>query len=86
MIITKEEATRFKNAEVCRICNKKYTKENIPVRDHCHVTGKYKGYAHNTCSRSIRLSNIVPIIFHNLRGYDGQEIGKFKRTMLFQII
>ena len=83
MIITKDEDTRFKNAEVCHRCNKKYTKEVVPVRDHCHVTGKYRGSAYNTCNRSFRLYNKIPIIFHNLRGYDGhlQEIGKFNETV-----
>ena len=85
MLITKDEETRFKNTEVCHICNKKYTKEDVPVRDHCHVTGKYRGSAHKTCNRSFRLSNKIPIIFHNLRGYDGhlimQEIGKFNKNI-----
>ena len=85
MIIINDEETSFKNAEVCYICNKKYTKEDVPVRDHCHVTGKYRGSAHNTCNRSFRLSYKIPIIFRNLRGHGGhlimQEIGKFNKTI-----
>ena len=49
------------------------------------MTGKYRGSAHNTCNRSFRLSNKIPIIFHNLRGYDGhlimQDIGKFHKII-----
>lgn len=61
--------------------NATYNEENIIVRDNCHVTGKYKGSAHSPCNRSFRLTKIIPVVFHNLRGYDShlimQEIGKF---------
>ena len=37
----KDEA--FKKAEECHICENKYTDKDIRVRDHCHITGKYRG-------------------------------------------
>ena len=43
--------------------------ENGPVRDHCHITGKYRGSAHNDCNLKLRLepeSIKIPVIFHNL--------------------
>ena len=64
---------------------KSIQKKMFLLRDHYHVTGKYRGSAHNTCNRSFRLSNKIPIIFHNSRGYDGhlimQEIGQFNKTI-----
>jgi len=57
--------------------------ENIPVRDHCHITGKYRGSAHNFCNLKLRLDPEklkIPVIFYNLKGYDShfimQKIGK----------
>ena len=46
MIITKNDDINFKNADRCYICNKKYSEKDIGVRDHCHITGKYRGSVH----------------------------------------
>ena len=40
------------------------------VRDHCHFTGHYRGAAHNSCNLQCRKKMILPVIFHNLQGYD----------------
>ena len=39
---------KFKHADECHICNKKYKKADKRVSDHCHVTGKYRGSAHES--------------------------------------
>ena len=46
------------------------------VRDQCHVTGRFRGAAHNKCNINLRLPRKLPIIFHNLQGYDGHIIFK----------
>ena len=80
--ITKDDEEKFQKAEECHICNKKYTDKDIRVRDHCHITGKYRGSAHQECNLKLRVNPEevkIPVIFHNLRGYDShfimQEIG-----------
>ena len=40
------------------------------VRDHCHFTGQYRGAAHNSCNLRCKKPRILPVIFHNLQGYD----------------
>ena len=81
MIISEKEQFDFENAKSCHICNREYNNKDVRVRDHCYVTGKYSGSAHTKCNRSYILTNKIPVIFHNLRGYDShlimQEIGKF---------
>ena len=83
MIISEKEQFDFENAKSFHICNKEYKKGDVPVRDHCPVTGKYRGSAHTNCNLSYRLTNKLYVIFHNLRGYDShlimQEIGKFNK-------
>ena len=80
--MTKENEEEFQKAEKCHICNKKYSDKDIRVRDHCHITGKYRGSAHQECNLQLKLNPEkvkIPVIFHNLRGYDShfimQEIG-----------
>ena len=46
------------------------------VRDHCHVTGKLIGAAHNKCNINFRLPRKLPNIFRNLQGYDGHIVFK----------
>ena len=80
--MTKENEHEFEKAKECHICDKKYTEKDIRVRDHCHITGKYRGSAYQECNLKLRINPEeikIPVIFHNLRGYDShfimQEIG-----------
>ena len=75
--MTNEDEKSFKMATHCYICEKKYRVDDVPVRDHCHVTGKYRGSAHQTCNLKLKISaeNIkIPVVFHNLKGYDSHFI------------
>ena len=44
------------------------------VRDHDHLTGKYRGAAHNFCNWQYRKQFQIPVFFHNLKNYDGHLI------------
>ena len=68
--MTAEEKKLFKAAEECHICGGKYLDTEARVRDHCHITGKYRGSAHQDCNLKLRIDPNkfrVPVIFHNLR-------------------
>ena len=53
-----------------------FDEPDIKVRDHCHISGKFRGAAHQSCNINLRITNRVPIIFHNLRGYNSHLIIK----------
>jgi len=57
------------------------------VRDHDHLTGKYRGPAHNFCNLKYGIRHMrIPVVFHNLKGYDSHFIIKqFKKITNFKI-
>ena len=68
--LTKEQTVEFVTAKECHICFKKFSPNDIKVRDHCHYTGKYRGAAHSSCNLRYRIPDYIPVAFHNLPGYD----------------
>ena len=71
--LSDKEEKEFQSASTCHICEEEFSrdeKSNGKVRDHCHFTGEYRGAAHNKCNLSCRKPLILPVIFHNLQGYD----------------
>ena len=80
-LITTEEENLFQKSSSCWICKKLIDNNEGKVRDHCHITGKFRGAAHRNCNIDFQLTKKVPVIFHNLRGYDSHfifnELDKF---------
>ena len=65
-----EDIENYERATVCYACRKEFTTKDRKVRDHCHYTGAYRGVAHNTCNLRMRMPKFIPVLFHNLEGYD----------------
>ena len=66
---------------VLNFCDNDYIDNDVKVRDHCYITGKYRVSAHRDCNANLKLNHEIPIVFHNLKYYDShliiQELGKF---------
>ena len=61
-LIKSKEEEQFQSSNTCWICKKPIDDDNEKVRDHCHITVKFRGVAQ------------VPVIFHKLIGYDSHLI------------
>ena len=70
LIMSEEEEHLFQQSNSCWICEKLIDNDDEKVRDHCHVTGKFRGAAHCNCNINFQLTKNVPVIFHNLKGYN----------------
>ena len=77
MIFTKDDEENQEKSTHCHICKNEFFSADIIVRDHCNITGEYRGAAHQNCNLKYRINSKswkLPIFFHNLRGYDGHLI------------
>ena len=74
LIISEEEEHLSQQSNGCWICEKLIDNDDEKVRDHCHVTGKFRRAAHWSCNINLQLTKNVPIIFHNLKCYDSHLI------------
>ena len=98
--MTEEDEVDFQKATKCHICDQQYqgdlkdvvdikdidSNTEIRVRDHCHITGKFRGSAHQECNLKLQIKPDtikIPVFFHNLRGYDShfimQQIGEIAK-------
>ena len=68
MIFDKNDEKAFRESVKCHICDKDLGEDR--VRDHCHLSGKYRGAAHNECNIKYTIPKFIPVVFHNLSGYD----------------
>jgi hypothetical protein len=72
MVMTKKDKQDFQHATVCYLCKKPLRNK---CRDHCHITGRYRGCACNNCNLNLNYRNQkTSVVFHNLKGYDGHFI------------
>ena len=74
LIMSVEDEEKFQLSNKCWICNKLFTEEDKKVRDHDHITGKYRDSAHSNCNINLKLTKKFPVTFHNLRVYNGHLI------------
>ena len=87
LFMTVENERDFQNSTVCHICERSFKAKDLlihddgdimnKVRDHCHITGEYRGAAHRDCNLKWAISAEklkIPVIFHNLKGYDSHFI------------
>ena len=78
MIFGPDELKQFNNTTKCWICNEEFDdtadekgyRKNEKVKDHCHYTGRFRGAAHNSCNLKYKKPKFIPVVFHNLSGYD----------------
>ena len=53
--MTEKNHEDFKNPTKRWICKKIYEEVEVKVKDHNHVTGKYRGSAHQECNLNLSL-------------------------------
>ena len=81
LIMSEKEEEEIQLSNTSWISEKLIDNDDEKVRDHCHMTGKFRGAAHWSCNINLQLTRNVPVIFHNLRCYESHlifsELNKF---------
>ena len=66
--MTRHDKLVYDNSTNCYICNEEFSEDG--VRDYCHLSGKFRGAAHEVCNPKYKVPTFFPVVFHNLSGYD----------------
>ncbi|XP_068084002.1 uncharacterized protein [Anabrus simplex] len=74
--LTEAELQQHESATNCSICGKEFLENDPKVFDHDHLTGLYRFPAHNSCNLKYKIPEFIPVILHNLSGYDSHFIIK----------
>ena len=65
-VMIKEDDEDFESSTKWWICDQVYVEVDPKIRDHCHITGKYRATAHRDCNINIELNPKMRIVFRNL--------------------
>ena len=87
-LLISKQWKKYNKASRCHTCFEQFgdSKKGPKVRDHCHYTGRYRGPAHRNCNLMYRIPSYIPVVFHNLSGYDAhlfiRELGRYSRDTM----
>ena len=68
MIMTMHDKMAYDNSTNCHISNEEIGEDR--VRDHCHLSSKFRGAAHEVCNLKYKVPTLILVVLHNLSGYD----------------
>ena len=82
--MTEDDWVNHEKATKCWVCNRGFWKWTpdcehglYKVKDHCHITGEYRGAAHSDCNFLLQIRPYhtpIPVFFHNLKNYDSHHL------------
>ena len=55
----REDGEELENSTKCRICDISYIEDDVKVRNHCHITVKYRNSAHKDGNINVKF----PVVF-----------------------
>ena len=67
--LTSAQKIAYAECTTCTICNSDIESCDVKVRDHCHISGQYRGAAHSACNLNFKIPKYIDVYFHNL-AYD----------------
>ena len=82
LVMPKEDNESFKNSTRSWIYDNAYVRNDVKVRGHCHITGKYRVSALRDRNINLKLNDKIPVVIYNLKKIHArviiQELRKFR--------
>ena len=79
VIMSVEDEKRFQSSNKCWICSKSFTNEDKKVRDHDHITGRYRGSPHSDCNINLKLAKKILKLVKKKGIYPYEYINSFEK-------
>jgi hypothetical protein len=76
LVWSDEQKDNFENCKSCERCCAGFSEKDWKVRHHCHVSGDFISTLCNACNFKLQIQKFVPVVIHNLKGYDSHLIIK----------
>ncbi|KAB0790845.1 hypothetical protein PPYR_14921, partial [Photinus pyralis] len=76
MHMTPQQELEFQAATECHICEQSFKSGQKKVRDHNHLIpeNNFRGAACEGCNVNYQDTHTIPVVFHNLSGYDAHFV------------
>ena len=81
MAFAQDEEKEFKNSNICHNCQDEI-EEEPKVREHGHLTGKYRGAANQSCILNLKVPSLNPVFLHE-NAIDDRKLLKKKNSHCF---
>ena len=73
-MMTKKDNEGFDNSSKCWVFYNAYFDNDVKVRDHCHITGKYRRFGYRDSDINVKLNHNVPVVFRKVKNYNSHLI------------
>ncbi|XP_054261608.1 uncharacterized protein LOC128985776 isoform X1 [Macrosteles quadrilineatus] len=74
--LTDEDKVKISNCKFCELCNVEFSAMCLPIRDHCHLSGKFRSVLCNNCNLKRQDQKFLPIFLHGSSNYDSHFLVK----------
>ena len=75
MQMTEQDEHCFQNSKQCHICKRNFIEGlDIKVRDHCHISGKFRGASCQSCNLNFKYPPFTPVFCHGFSHFDSHRV------------
>ena len=75
MQMTEQDEHCLQNSKQCHICERNFIEGiDIKVRDHCHISGKFRGASYQSFNLNFKYPPLIPVFCHGFSHFDSHRV------------